>query len=195
MLKLRRFKPLLGGRRRRKRHGGNAWDDFSGFFTRTIPSAARSAYNYVRNNNVISDLASNIPIVGNIARTGLRHLGVGRRRKRVRRVRVIRRRRRIGGDAKPVSRLAQLNKYLKETKLVSKGLHALGFPKLSSVASVYGYGRRRKRRVGRPRVRKVRRIRRRRAQGGVRRRRVGRGSIAGYLPSVAQPNWRPMNLY
>jgi hypothetical protein len=159
----------MGRRRRprRRRHGGAFWDD--------VKNAFSQAHDFVKRNKLISRVASIIPhpaaqgistaagilgygrrrrVVRRRPRMGLggrRHsslasaIGLGRRR-RVGRPRV----RRMGRGGARLS-LGALHKFVKEKKLISSALrHFLPNSHLHRVASLAGYGRRR--RAGRPRV-------------------------------------------
>ena len=83
--------------RRRKRVGGSAFTDF---FTKTIPSAAKTVYNkaikpagqFIKDHHVLSTVAGFIPHPGaKIGAAGLKAIGLGRRKRK----RVVRKK--VGG--------------------------------------------------------------------------------------------------
>jgi hypothetical protein len=79
-----------GGRRvHRRRVGGSRFTDF---FTKTIPSAAKTVYNkaikpagnFIKDHHLLSTVAAMIPHPGGkVGAAGLRAIGLGRRRQRV----------------------------------------------------------------------------------------------------------------
>lgn len=114
----------------------------------------KSGHNWLKNNKIISTvgnaLAPVLPIAGTIG-TAAGALGYGRRR-RVRRRAAGGRRRRVvrrgrGDGWRDIAKA--VNGFVRQNKLVSKGLSHFGHPKLASAASALGYGRRRVVRRGR----------------------------------------------
>ncbi len=118
----------------------------------SIGNALRGAHDWIKKNKIISTVSgalSGVPGIGNIAgmiNKGSTALGYGRRRV-TRRVK----RRRVGGAFDFRGALSKAHSFVKGNRLISKGLSALGHPKLASAAGSLGYGRRRKRVVRRRR--------------------------------------------
>lgn len=123
----------MGRKRRRvgvrRRHGGS-W----------LGDAFSKAHDFIKNNKLVSRIANGlsavgVPYAGAIGKAaGV--LGYGRRRRRV-----VHRRRRIGGSLRSV--LSGVHKFVKDNRLVSKGLRALApSSNLHKAAHTLGYGRR-----------------------------------------------------
>lgn len=160
---------LYGGRRRRRRglHGrrrrrrGGSW----------LTNALSKAHNWIKSKKIISTVgnalgAVGVPYAGAIGKVA-GTLGYGRRR-RVRRRRlggrrrVYRRRvthRRVGGRRRVYRRrrthrrrkggnlkslLSTAHKFIKDNRLISKGLRTFGHSKLAAASQALGYGRRRR---------------------------------------------------
>lgn len=120
--------------------------------------ALRGIHNWVKSNKIISTvgnaLAPVLPVAGTIGKVASaagygRRRGPGRPRRvgrplgsSLRKRRVVRRR---GGSLRSV--LSKVHNFVKSNQLVSKGLTHFGHPKLASIASAAGYGRRRPRRM------------------------------------------------
>lgn len=117
----------------------------------------RNAHNFIKSNKIISTvgnaLAPVLPVAGTIGKVAAA-AGYGRRRRpgRPRRVgrpvgsglRTHMRKRRVrrqGGSLKSI--LSKVHGFVRANQLVSKGLTHFGHPKLASIASAAGYGRRR----------------------------------------------------
>lgn len=129
-------------RRRRRRHGGNIFSSINDFLKKhriisTVGKALGSA---------------GLPYVGAIGNAA-KILGYGKRKRvGVRRRRLVEGRRRVyhrrrGGDLESI--LSGAHNFIKSNRLVSKGLRALGHPKLAAASHSLGYGKRRVRRVRR----------------------------------------------
>lgn len=117
--------------------------------------ALRGIHNWVKSNKIISTvgnaLAPVLPVAGTIGKVASaagygRRRGPGRPRRvgrplgsSLRKHRVVRRR---GGSLRSV--LSKVHNFVKSNQLVSKGLTHFGHPKLASIASTAGYGRRRR---------------------------------------------------
>lgn len=112
-----------GKRKSIRRHGAGFWD------------GVKSGLNWVKSNKIISTvgnaLAPVLPIAGTIGNVASA-AGWGKR-KRVRK---------RGGAWR--SLLSKGHNFIKANQLVSKGLAHFGHPKLASIASAAGYGRKRK---------------------------------------------------
>lgn len=119
-------KKAIGGRRRKR--GGSAFTDF---FTRTIPNAAKSTGNFIKDQHILSKivgLAGLIPhpaakVGAILGSAGLRQAGLGRRRR--------------GGSMRSMLEAA------KKQKLASQGLALIDHPdakKAAALAKMMGYG-------------------------------------------------------
>lgn len=124
---------LINQRRRRIGHG---------FFS-NLGSALSKANNFAKSSGIVSKglTALGHPNAASFAS----NLGYGKRRT-VRKRRVVRRPRRIGHGffSKIGSVLSKANNYAKTSRIVSKGLTALGHPNAAGFASSLGYGKIRK---------------------------------------------------
>lgn len=135
------------GRRRPARSKGRRGRGFFG----DLWSGIKKVGSWVKDNKIISKVASAIPHpaaqrVGAVAST----LGLGRKRRRVRRGR------RRGGN-RFVAGLKKIHDYVKKHQLASTIASKLGYHRAAAVAKSLGYGKKRKAR----RVRKSRYHRRR----------------------------------
>lgn len=114
-----------GKRNSIRRHGAGFWD------------GVKSGLNWIKSNKVISTvgnaLAPVLPIAGTIGNVASA-AGWGKRK------------RKLGGAWRSIlaNGLAKGHNFIKANQLVSKGLAHFGHPKLASIASAAGYGRKRK---------------------------------------------------
>ena len=113
--------------------------------------ALRSAHNWIKSNMIISGVSGLLSKVGvpyaEAINTASSALGYGQKRRvgrpRVRRVTV--RRRPLTRQRRSLrSMLSAAHSFIKKNQLVSKGLSHFNHPKLASLASHAGYGRRRR---------------------------------------------------
>ena len=142
-LMLLRNPSLYYGNGRRRRVGRVVGRKRGGGFM----DALRSVHDWVKKNKIISTVSgalSGVPVIGGIASAinkGSSALGYGRRRSVVRRRRVVRRR---GGAINIRGLLSKVHGFVKNNQLVSKGLAHFGHSKLAGLASLAGYGKRRR---------------------------------------------------
>ena len=140
-------------RRKHRKRGSGLWD------------ALKSAHNWIKSNKIISTVGNalgkvGVPYAGAIG-TAAGTLGYGRGRKvgrprRVGRPRLVAYRPPVrvprvyaGGSLRSI--LSGAHRFVRDRKLVSGALSHFGHPKLASVATSLGYGRRRRVRRYRPR--------------------------------------------
>lgn len=146
---------------RRRMQGGSAFTDF---FTQTIPNAAKKVYsnvikpvgNFVKDQHLLSSaaglLGSLVPhpagkLAGIAAAAGLRHAGLGRKRR-------VGRPRGSGEGKKRMQggSLDSIHKAVKAQRLLSRAANLVEHPKAKNIAQaahILGYGKKRRRPKGR----------------------------------------------